>query len=524
VIRYFYSLLYIKPIQFYYLLIYRFLRKSAFTIGDYRYSLYKLNFRLNYSDSSFYSNSSVRGREFRFLNLTHVFESDIHWEYTGKGKLWNYNLQYLALILDERVNLKDRRDLLLSNSMALLQGTLRLEAYPTSMRINNILIFHSLYEIDCADVERALFLQIEFLKRNLEYHLQANHLLENYISLFVASYATRDVKLNKQMSLRLSLELEEQFFGDGAHFERSPMYHSIILYRLFFCIDIIENNPVFENSVLLLKLKNVCAKMVCWLDNISYRNGTWPLLNDSTNEVSLPKFYLDKLAHILDLPRMQLELGDSGYRKFELPSYEVLMNVGNISPAYQPGPSHSDMLSFCLSDGSKELIVDTGISTYESSERRRYERGTIAHNTITSDGNNQSDVWSSFRVGKRAKLILTIDKENHIEAIVRNLLSTNVLVNHKRSFQIINSRLEIRDAFNSDCGVLLNSIHFDYKVIPKVESGSVYFDNFVLEYESGMKFIELREYEQSIGFNVSVKALKLIAGVEKTSSFVIYRI
>jgi len=47
------------------------------------------------------------------------------------------------------------------------------------------------------------------------------------------------------------------------------------------------------------------------------------------------------------------------------------------------------------------VIVDTGVSSYERSPERHYERSTAAHNTIRVDGSEQAEIWGGFRVGRR---------------------------------------------------------------------------------------------------------------------------
>ena len=44
-------------------------------------------------------------------------------------------------------------------------------------------------------------------------------------------------------------ELEEQILNDGGHFELSPMYHQIMLFRVLDCINLIENNLKWINWV-----------------------------------------------------------------------------------------------------------------------------------------------------------------------------------------------------------------------------------------------------------------------------------
>src|SRR5690606_19561897 len=95
-------------------------------------------------------------------------------------------------------------------------------------------------------------------------------------------------------------------------------------------------------------------------------------------------------------------LSDSGYRKFNEADFEILMDVGQIAPVYQPGHSHADSLQFLLNFKGKPVIVDTGISTYEKNERRQLERSTASHNTVTINRDNSSNVWGGFRVAERA--------------------------------------------------------------------------------------------------------------------------
>lgn len=60
--------------------------------------------------------------------------------------------------------------------------------------------------------------------------------------------------------------------------------------------------------------------------------------------------------------------------------------------------------------------MDTGISTYEKTARRQYERGTAAHNTVVLGDKNSSEVWGGFRVGRRARVTLLKDSPNEVEA------------------------------------------------------------------------------------------------------------
>jgi uncharacterized heparinase superfamily protein len=81
----------------------------------------------------------------------------------------------------------------------------------------------------------------------------------------------------------------------------------------------------------------------------------------------------------------------------------LFADVGRIGPDYLPGHAHADTLGFEFSLAGQRLIVDTGCSTYETGEERLRQRGTAAHNTVVIDGADSSEVWSSFRVARRAR-------------------------------------------------------------------------------------------------------------------------
>ncbi|TMG78331.1 MAG: heparinase [Betaproteobacteria bacterium] len=65
---------------------------------------------------------------------------------------------------------------------------------------------------------------------------------------------------------------------------------------------------------------------------------------------------------------------------------------------------HADALSFTLSVGGRELIVDPGTYAYHTQERwREYFRGTGAHNTVRVDGLDQSEQGGNFMWMKHAR-------------------------------------------------------------------------------------------------------------------------
>ena len=107
---------------------------------------------------------------------------------------------------------------------------------------------------------------------------------------------------------------------------------------------------------------------------------------------------------------------ECGYRKMKNEFMEAIVDVGNITATYQPGHTHADTFNYELRIDGKPFVVDTGISTYNKTERRQYERGTMAHNCVVVDSQNSSEVWGGFRVGKRCHTDIAEITDNVIVA------------------------------------------------------------------------------------------------------------
>jgi len=96
-------------------------------------------------------------------------------------------------------------------------------------------------------------------------------------------------------------------------------------------------------------------------------------------------------------------LVDSGYIRIEQGEAVVLLDVGSVGPDYLPGHAHADTLSFELSLFDQRIFVNSGTSCYGHCVERQRQRGTAAHNTVMVDGQDSSEVWAGFRVGRRAR-------------------------------------------------------------------------------------------------------------------------
>ena len=100
---------------------------------------------------------------------------------------------------------------------------------------------------------------------------------------------------------------------------------------------------------------------------------------------------------------------DGGYfilgADFDTPKeIRTVVDAGPLGYTAIAAHGHADALSFTLSVGGRELIVDPGTYAYHTQERwREYFRGTGAHNTVRIDGLDQSEQGGSFLWMKHAR-------------------------------------------------------------------------------------------------------------------------
>ena len=95
-------------------------------------------------------------------------------------------------------------------------------------------------------------------------------------------------------------------------------------------------------------------------------------------------------------------LAASGYVRIAGDECLAILDVGRIGPDHLLGHAHADSLSWELSLFGRRVVVNGGTSCYGLGEERLRQRGTAAHSTVVVDGRNSSQVWSGFRVARRA--------------------------------------------------------------------------------------------------------------------------
>lgn len=353
---------------------------------------------------------------FCFLNQTKEFpDGQVDWTSKEMSKLWRYNLHYFDYLLHADRSLDAKTNVIASWIKQNPPGSVDAwEPYTVSLRIVNWVKFFLQNSAHPNENSlHSLYTQALWLEKNIEYHLLANHYLKNGVALFFAGMyfagADADRWLAKGREI-LTSEVEEQFLADGGHYERSPMYHAISVADYLDVLNLATSSCQAETFLEIQQFKIRINKALEFLDDICLPDGDIPLFNDSALGIAPhPGFILAYGNQITAYHRKSQADGLSikskshtGYYVLRDGADMLIIDCGAVGPNYQPGHAHSDTLSFVLALNGERTIVDTGVYDYESGPRRLYARGTGAHNTVKIDGQDQSEVWGVFRVGRRA--------------------------------------------------------------------------------------------------------------------------
>ncbi|MCD8197619.1 MAG: heparinase II/III family protein [Lachnospiraceae bacterium] len=279
--------------------------------------------------------------------------------------------------------------------------------YTISLRLTNLLIcMDGLGEILEQDGEfvrelsGSMYAQYLHLQRNLERHLLANHYFENLKAVLLGSLYFREENTYSKYRALLRREIAAQILPDGVHYERSLMYHKIILEDLMRVAGALSGIDDDFGRELLEPIQRM-ADAMCVLEEGA---GRTPLFNDAGDNVAR------SMESLLNGLREQLRIvpthpakrafPDAGYYCLTGDGIKILMDAGEIAPTFAAGHGHCDALSFELFIQGQPVFVNSGTGLYQGA-LRPYFRSTAAHNTVVIDGQEQSECWGEHRVARR---------------------------------------------------------------------------------------------------------------------------
>jgi uncharacterized heparinase superfamily protein len=347
------------------------------------------------------------------------------------------------------------------------------EPYPLSRRITSWIKWFLAGKAPADEALNSLIVQIRALNANIEYHLLGNHLLANAKALIFAGLfyegAEPDTWLTRGIDI-LKQELPEQILADGGHFERSAMYHSLVLEDL---LDIVNISRVYEIPSIVdfvnASIISTANRMRTWLGAMLHPDRKLALFNDAAFGIAPSPEELEGYACELGLGALTpqgefVHLNESGYIRLQTADTVMILDVGPIGPDYVPGHAHADTLSFEMSIFGHRVFVDTGTFCYSKGKVRSYTRSTPAHNTVSFRNADSSEVWDIFRVGRRAyPFNLEVHNSGNTFQVscshdgYRRFRGSPI---HRRTWTLNSNSLVVSDTITAD-GSAIAHFHFD---------------------------------------------------------------
>ena len=217
---------------------------------------------------------------FCFLNRPADLGWPPDWSAPGRPLLWRFNLHYFGYL--HLLRPEEQRALCLDWVWHHPSGTgVPWHPFPTSLRIVN----WCKQDVQDQALLQSLYRQAAFLHRNTEFYLLGNHYLENARALVLAGRLFEEQGEAPQwLAHGLCIYREqtpEQILADGGHFERSPMYHALVLEGYLDVINLLPADHPERHF-----FADTARRMVDFLFSLTHPNGHIALFNDATQEVT----------------------------------------------------------------------------------------------------------------------------------------------------------------------------------------------------------------------------------------------
>jgi len=126
----------------------------------------------------------------------------------------------------------------------------------------------------------------------------------------------------------------------------------------------------------------------------------------------------------------------------------MVADAGPLGYRRSAAHGHADALSFTLSAGGREFLIDPGTYSWHAHQAwRRYFRGTAAHNTVRIDGLDQSEPRCRFAWQKKARagcsLWLSSPEKDSFEGWHDGYMRLDDPVKHRRLIELDKSTARV---------------------------------------------------------------------------------
>ena len=408
--------------------------------------------------------------------------------------------------------------------------------------LNMISRYDGFDDIYATKVTRSLWQHGFFIINNLEKQIpyNNNHYASDIVGLlYIGALFKHTSKGNKWYKFAIQEYYKEviaQVLPSGVHYERSVSYHrlmtEIFSYPIYMLIRMGENVP--------LEVVERIKRMYEYVANYTKPNGYAPLIadNDDGRFVPLVKRdfrqhnYLNELNSVENVivavglksffctlnseTRLCSDAGVATVRRGD--SY-LFINNGGYSKFPRETQSligthtHNDLLSFELSLGGKDIIIDPGTYLYTSSSLDRNSfRSTAKHNTVMVDGEEQNGIVETFYLKRNVHIGILREIKEGFEGEYATIEGG---MSHRRQFILSDRKLIISDYIKKSGSMHEAKLYFHFAqgIEPKIKDNNV----ILVDDEINMSFsipphqLEIKDDTMSPSFGVLVPVKTLVA-------------
>ncbi len=391
------------------------------------------------------------------LNEWHKFNFET-WSVPEASHLWNFNLHYFEYCIPLAAKWAETKEERYWNYFKfLIQSWMDSCKYPRgdawhpytiSLRLINWLVSRELFadaletdNVFDSAMQESMYAQYRHLLVNQEKHLLANHYLENLKTLVVCALLFGEDDVLARVERDYLTQLDEQVLPDGVHYERSMMYHKLILEGLLR----VELAYRSVGKAAPAKVASKARQMLDAIASIERGMGKTPFFNDSADGVAKecgPLACACRDVYGYEPDDAKTIFPESGFYKLYDGDAALIFFAGEPGPSYMLGHAHCDLLSFELSIAGEPTIENSGTYAYQS-ELRPYFRSTAAHNTATIDSDEQMECWAEHRVARGVDCVrVEVVDERHIVASFHNYKGHL----HHRRIELCDGALTVEDS------------------------------------------------------------------------------
>lgn len=385
----------------------------------------------------------------------------IDWNHSEKGPLWAYHLHQFDWVRHPGLRPEERGHAIEAWRTEHTSG-IGWSPFPISLRTfswGKLLTSDGALPEDSSReaMVSSLADQLATLSDQPETHLLANHYLWNLLALVFGGVLLDGSESDawRQVVPRLLEELEEQVPADGAHYERSPSYHVLLLENLLDLLNLCAGTPGRIPDSARQQLEATASRMLGALEFFLHPDAEVALFGDSAFGIASRPADVLGYGKALGLSSGQKappsRLLQAGFARLENPQWTLLVSSAPPTPDYQPGHAHCDAMAFELSIGTQRVVTDTGVFEYVPGPARDAARATASHATVVVEGQEQAELWAAHRIGGRPDAAIprvTVNEEGggRIECVCAGWATPEVL--QRRSFELAEDTLTLVDTFD----------------------------------------------------------------------------